>query len=420
MDAFCRDCLTPCPPDLAATKRCPACASPRILRHDELFSLSIAHMDCDSFYASVEKRDDPALADLPVIIGGGRRGVVSTACYIARIHGVRSAMPMFKALDLCPDAVVIRPRMEVYVEASRQIKACMQDVTPIVEPLSLDEAFLDLRGTARLHGTSPALTMARLVRRIEEEVGVTASVGLSHNKFLAKIASDLDKPKGFSVIGEAETLDFLTDQPVKLIWGVGASLQGKLKADGLNTIGDIRGREEVDLVARYGSMGKRLHGLSRGEDFRRISTDPGMKSISAETTFDVDISDLEALEAHLWRLAVRVADRAKAKETAGRVITVKLKTRDFKTVTRQSAQASPTNLADTIFKEGRALLTLVLNKAPFRLIGIGISDLTDEAVRPAIDLFDPSADSRAKAERATDKIRDRFGADAILKGRSLK
>ena len=420
MDAFCRDCLTPCPPAPAAPKRCPACASPRILSHPELFSLSIAHMDCDSFYASVEKRDDPALADLPVIIGGGRRGVVSTACYIARIHGVRSAMPMFKALELCPDAVVIRPRMEVYVDVSRQIKACMHDVTPVVEPLSLDEAFLDLNGTARLHGTPPALTMARLVRRIEEEVGVTASIGLSHNKFLAKIASDLDKPKGFSVIGAAETLDFLADKPVKLIWGVGASLQGKLKADGLNTIGDIRGREEVDLVARYGSMGKRLLALSRGEDFRRISTDPGMKSISAETTFDVDITDQEALEAHLWRLAVRVADRAKAKETTGRVITVKLKTKDFKTVTRQSAQAAPTNLADTIFKEGRALLTLVRNKAPFRLIGIGISDLTDEAVRPAIDLFDPSAESRAKAEKATDKIRDRFGTDAILKGRSLK
>jgi DNA polymerase-4 len=377
-------------------------------------------MDCDSFYASVEKRDDPTLADLPVIIGGGRRGVVSTACYIARIHGVRSAMPIFKALELCPDAVVIRPRMEAYVEASRQIKACMQDVTPVVEPLSLDEAFLDLRGTERLHGTPPALTMVRLVRRIEEEVGVTASVGLSHNKFLAKIASDLDKPKGFSVIGKAETLDFLEGKPVKLIWGVGASLQGKLKADSLNTIGDIRGREEVDLIARYGSMGKRLHALSRGEDFRRISTDPSMKSISAETTFDTDISDKEALEAHLWRLAVRVADRAKAKETTGRVITVKLKTGDFKTVTRQSAQDAPTNLADTIFKEGRALLSLVLNKSPFRLIGVGISDLSEEKGEAAIDLFDPGAESRAKAEKATDVIRGRFGTDAIQKGRSLK
>ena len=419
MDAFCRDCLTPCPPAPAAPKRCPACASPRILSHPELFSLPIAHMDCDSFYASVEKRDDPALADLPVIIGGGRRGVVSTACYIARIHGVRSAMPMFKALELCPDAVVIRPRMEVYVDVSRHIKALMHEVTPLVEPLSLDEAFLDLKGTERLHGAPPALTMARLVRRIEEEVGVTASVGLSHNKFLAKIASDLDKPKGFSVIGAAETLDFLAPQPVKLIWGVGASLQAKLKADGLNTIGDIRGRDEIDLTARYGSMGKRLHHLSRGEDYRGVSNDTGMKSTSAETTFDVDISDREALEAHLWRLSVRVADRAKAKETTGRVITVKLKTRDFRTVTRQMAQPAPTNLADTIFKEARALLALVLDKAPFRLIGVGVSDLSDETGAPAADLFDPGAEARAKAERATDKIRNRFGSDAIQKGRSL-
>lgn len=419
MDAFCRDCLSPCPPKERAANRCPACGSPRVLAHPELFSLGVAHMDCDSFYASVEKRDDPDLADHPVIIGGGRRGVVSTACYIARIHGVRSAMPMFKALELCPDAIVIRPRMEVYVNVSREIKALMQEVTPLVEPLSLDEAFLDLRGTERLHGTPPALTMARLVRRIEKEVGVTASVGLSHNKFLAKIASDFDKPKGFSVIGKAETLDFLAPQPVKLIWGVGASLQSKLKADGLNTIGDIRARDEVELIARYGSMGRRLSALSRGEDARVISSKSAMKSISAETTFDQDISDIEALEAHLWRLAVRVADRTKAKETTGRVVTLKLKTRDFKTITRQAAQAAPTNLADTVFSEGRALLSLVSKKGPFRLIGIGISDLGHEEGRIAQDLFDPNAEKRAKAEKATDKIRERFGTDAILKGRSL-
>ena len=415
MPSLCRDCLT----QFETGPRCPACGRPRVISHSELWDLSIAHMDCDAFYASVEKRDNPELADKPVIIGGGRRGVVSTACYVARIRGVRSAMPMFKALDLCPDAVVVKPRMSVYAEVSKQIRAMMEELTPAIEPLSLDEAFLDLKGTERLHGAPPALTMARLVRRIEEEVGVTASVGLSHNKFLAKIASDLDKPKGFSVIGAAEMLDFLAPQPVKLIWGVGASLQAKLKADGLNTIGDIRGRDEIDLTARYGSMGKRLFHLSRGEDYRAVSSDAGMKSISAETTFDADISDREALEAHLWRLAVRVADRAKAKETTGRVVTVKLKTRDFKTVTRQMAQEAPTNLADGIFKEARALLALVLDKAPFRLIGVGISDLSDEVGRASTDLFDPGAESRAKAERATDKIRNRFGADAILKGRSL-
>lgn len=376
-------------------------------------------MDCDCFYAAVEKRDDPSLADKPVIIGGGRRGVVSTACYIARIQGVRSAMPMFKALEACPDAVVIRPRMDAYVKASRAIRTLMESVTPLVEPLSLDEAFMDLRGTERVHGAPAAVTMAKLVQRIEDEVGVTASVGLSHNKFLAKMASDLDKPKGFSVIGAAETLDFLEPQPVKMIWGVGAAMQAKLKGDGLNTIGDIRKREETALIARYGSMGKRLHELSHGRDFRSIERDTAMKSVSAETTFNDDIADKEALEAHIWRLAVRVGDRAKAKEVSGRVVTLKLKTSDFKTVTRQTAMSAPTQLSDTVFQQGRALLPLVIDKGPFRLIGVGISDLTDEAGEAAIDLFDPKAETRAKAERATDKIRARFGSDAIKKGRSL-
>ncbi|MGB0410763.1 MAG: DNA polymerase IV, partial [Pikeienuella sp.] len=259
----------------------------------------------------------------------------------------------------------------------------------------------------------------RLLRKIEEEVGVSASVGLSHNKFLAKMASDLDKPKGFSVIGAAETLDFLAPLPVKMIWGVGAAMQAKLKGDGLNTIGDIRKREEVDLIARYGSMGKRLHELSNGRDVRRIERDTAMKSVSAETTFDTDISNKDALEAHIWRLAVRVGDRAKAKDVSGRVVTLKLKTSDFKTVTRQTALSAPTQLSDTVFQRGRALLPLVIGKSPFRLIGVGISDLTDEAGEAAVDLFDPKAETRAKAERATDKIRAKFGPDAIKKGRSL-
>lgn len=415
MARFCRDCFE----TFDHPGRCPVCASPRVLSHPEVLSLGVAHLDCDCFYAAVEKRDDPTLADKPVIIGGGRRGVVSTACYIARIQGVRSAMPMFKALEACPDAVVIRPRMDAYVEASREIRRLMESVTPLVEPLSLDEAFMDLRGTERLHGAPPSITMARLLRKIEEEVGVSASVGLSHNKFLAKMASDLDKPKGFSVIGAAETLDFLAPLPVKMIWGVGAAMQAKLKGDGLNTIGDIRKREEVDLIARYGSMGKRLHELSNGRDVRRIERDTAMKSVSAETTFDTDISNKDALEAHIWRLAVRVGDRAKAKDVSGRVVTLKLKTSDFKTVTRQTALSAPTQLSDTVFQRGRALLPLVIGKGPFRLIGVGISDLTDEAGEAAVDLFDPKAETRAKAERATDKIRAKFGPDAIKKGRSL-
>lgn len=385
-------------------------------------TLGVAHMDCDCFYAAVEKRDDPSLAEKPLIIGGGRRGVVSTACYIARIAGVRSAMPMFKALALCPDAVVLPPRMDAYVAASRQIKAMMLEVTPVVEPLSLDEAFLDLRGTERLHQLPPAIVMARLINRIEDEIGITASVGLSHNKYLAKVASDLDKPRGFSIVGEAETLDFLADKPVSMIWGVGAAMLAKLKGDGLNTMMDLRRQPPEALMARYGSMGKRLAELSRGRDNRRISADSAMKSVSAETTFNEDTAAEDVLTAHLWRLAVRVADRAKAKELAGRVISIKLKTHNFRTISRQHALSSPTQLADVMFRHSRDLLQLVIEKGPFRLIGVGISDLSDESAGQTLgegDLFDPGAATRAKAERATDAIRGRFGKDAIIKGRSL-
>ena len=421
MATLCRDCLSLSEQWAGRPARCASCGSPRGLDHPELTELGVAHIDCDAFYASVEKRDDPSLAPLPVIIGGGRRGVVSTACYVARIRGVRSAMPMFKALEACPEAIVIRPRMEVYVEVSRQIKTLFQEVTPLVEPLSLDEAFLDLRGTERLHGAPPAVVLARLVKRIEREVGVTASVGLSHNKFLAKIASDLDKPKGFSIIGKAETLDFLEPKPVSIIWGVGKAFQQKLRADGLTTIGDIRARDPEALLARYGAMGKRLSALSRGEDHREISSRSEMKSVSSETTFETDISDRDLLEAHLWRLSVKVADRMKAKEIAGRTVTLKLKTRDFRTLTRQTRLDSPAQLADTLYRRGAELLTLVLAKAPFRLIGVGFSDLTPEqpaAILP--DLFDPQATRRAQAETATDQIRAKFGKDAIIKGRGLR
>lgn len=191
--------------------------------------MTIAHMDCDAFYASVEKRDNPELASKPVIIGGGKRGVVSTACYVARISGVRSAMPMFQALKLCPDAVVIKPRMSAYVEVSRAVRAMMDELTPEVEPLSLDEAFMDLSGTEKLHGHPQAVMLARLVKRMKDELGITGSIGLSHNKFLAKVASDLDKPRGFSVIGRAETADFLRDKPVRLIWGIGPAAQASLE-----------------------------------------------------------------------------------------------------------------------------------------------------------------------------------------------
>lgn len=417
MPALCRDCLT----EISEGRRCPVCGSPRVVAHKELFSLSIAHMDCDAFYASVEKRDNPDLASKPVIIGGGRRGVVSTACYVARIRGVRSAMPMFKALKLCPDAVIIRPRMDAYVEASRAIRKMMEDLTPDIEPLSLDEAFMDLSGTERLHGAPPAVMLARLVRRMRDELGLTGSIGLSHNKFLAKVASDLDKPHGFSVIGKAETDAFLRDKPVRLIWGVGAAAQTSLEKAGIRTFSDLLRWDRTELIARFGSMGDRLWHLARGQDFRRVSAHTPMKSISNETTFHEDTSDPDLLDGHLWRMAEKVSDRAKAKGLAGRVVTLKLKRADHSLLSRRISLRDGTQLADTIYRTARGLFDQVGNEGPYRLLGCGLSDLIPEgAADLSGDLLDPQARQRSKAERAADEIRARFGTDAILKGRSLR
>lgn len=417
MKAFCRDCLNLCPPE----RRCPVCGSPRLVRHAELFDLSIAHMDCDAFYASVEKRDNPDLRDKPVIIGGGKRGVVSTACYIARIQGVRSAMPMFQALKLCPEAEVVKPRMSVYVETSRAIKDLMEELTPAIEPLSLDEAFLDLTGTTKLHGVPPAVQMARLVRRMEKEIGVSGSVGLSHNKFLAKIASDLDKPRGFSVIGKAETEGFLKDKPVSLIWGVGKAFQATLEKDGIRTFTDILRWERKDLGARYGQMGDRLWHLAHGLDYRRVSNNAPVKSISNETTFFEDTGSLSVLDGHIWRLAEKVSDRAKAKNWNGRVVTLKVKQSNHQILSRRTSLYDPTQVADRIYAVARGLLDQVIDKGPFRLIGVGLSHLEPaEAAETFGDLLEPNAVKREQAERASDKIRAKFGDAAILKGRSLR
>ncbi|MCK8485457.1 DNA polymerase IV [Aliiroseovarius sp. S2029] len=417
MPALCRDCLT----QFDDARRCPSCRSPRVIAHPELFDLTIAHMDCDAFYASVEKRDNPDLADKPVIIGGGKRGVVSTACYVARIRGVRSAMPMFQALKLCPDAVVIRPRGSHYAAVSKEIRAMMDELSPSIEPLSLDEAFLDMTGTAKLHGAPPAVMLARLVKRMQDELGLTGSIGLSHNKFLAKVASDLDKPRGFSVIGKAETARFLHDKPVGLIWGVGGVSQAALEKAGIRTFADLLRWEKTDLIARFGGMGERLWHLARGEDKRRVSAHAPVKSISNETTFFEDTSDLDLLDGHLWRLSEKVSDRAKARDLAGRVVTLKLKRADFRALSRQSNLGDVTQSADRIYRTVRTLLDTVADQGPFRLIGVGLSHLgTADNADLCDDLLDPHAAKRRAAERATDKIRARFGHDSIAKGRGIR
>ena len=417
MPALCRDCLA-CFEGTPA--RCPACGRPRMLSHPELFELTIAHVDCDAFYASVEKRDDPTLVARPVIVGGGTRGVVSTCCYIARIAGVRSAMPMFQALKLCPDAVVIRPRGAHYAAVSRQIRALFDALTPQVEPLSLDEAFLDLSGTERLHHAPPAVLLARLAKAVEAEVGVTVSVGLSHNKFLAKIASDLDKPRGFAVIGRADTEAFLRDQPVRLLWGVGAATQAALAGAGIRTLADIRRQDRAAFARRFGPAADRLWRLSDGQDSRRVAPDTALKSVSNETTFEADLSDRDLLDAHLWRLVEKASDRMKAMGLVGRVITLKLRRADFSLLSRRVSLHDATQLADTAWHAAAGLLAGVREPGPFRLIGVGFSDLTAAPTSdPVGDLLDPGAATRAAAERAADAIRARFGPQAIIKGRGL-
>ncbi|MER8521084.1 MULTISPECIES: DNA polymerase IV [unclassified Mesorhizobium] len=410
---FCRDCLSF---QRSEAGRCERCGSPRLARHPELYRLRLAHIDCDAFYAAVEKRDNPALKDRPLIIGGGKRGVVSTACYIARIHGVRSAMPMFKALEACPEAVVLPPDMEKYVRVGREVRAMMQALTPLVEPLSIDEAFLDLAGTERLHGLPPAVVLARFALGVEKEIGITVSAGLSYCKFLAKVASDFRKPRGFSVIGEAEAIGFLAEQPVTLIWGVGKAFAATLERDGIRTIGQLQRMERGDLMRRYGVMGDRLYRLSRGEDDRRVVPDQDAKSVSAETTFDTDIASVDELVSVLRALSEKVSARLKKSGIAGRTVVLKLKTQDFKIRTRNRQLGDPTRLADRIFQTGLELLRKEADGTKYRLLGIGVSDLSDDDRADPPDLVDVQSRKRAMAEGAIDTLRGKFGRRAVETG----
>jgi DNA polymerase-4 len=417
MPALCRDCLNLFP----AGPRCEACRSPRVVSHDELDKLRIAHVDCDAFFAAVEKRDDPSLADKPVIIGGGRRGVVATACYVARTYGVRSAMPMFKALAACPDAVVIRPDMDKYRVAGRAVREMMLALTPLVEPLSIDEAFLDLTGTETLHGGPPAVALARFAKEVRRQVGITVSIGLSHNKFLAKVASDLDKPQGFSVIGEAETLAFLENRPVGLIWGVGKAMQERLARDGVRLIGDLRRFDEADLFRRHGSEGQRLHRLARGVDTRRVSPERETKSVSAETTFDQDIRDLNQLSPILWELCEKVAKRLKSAELAAGGVSLKLKTADFQTLTRARSGLPATQLAKRLYQPARELLAgEARGRTAYRLIGIGAIGLQPADAADRGDLLDTEIVRDKAAETALDAIRAKFGDAAVIRGTAIR
>lgn len=412
--AICRDCLWN---GDRHTVRCPACDSRRVISHDQLADLTIAHLDCDAFYASVEKRDRPELRDRPVIIGGGRRGVASTCCYIARQYGVHSAMPMFKALKACPEAVVIKPDFTKYVAESKRIFDAIGRLTPLVQTLSLDEAWIDLSGTERLNGGPAALQLVRLQAWIEAETGLTVSIGLAPNRFLAKIASELDKPRGFSVIG-SEAPALLAPKPVSILPGVGPVFSKTLRSDGFATIGSLAAADPRDLIKRYGESGLRLHDLANGRDARAVKPGHERKGMSAETTFNEDLTNAADLEAELWSLCEKLASKARRDGVSSRVIVLKLRRTDFRIVTRRTSLAEPVQTARALFAAGRALMIPELG-IPYRLIGIGLGDLVEPADTPSA-LFESPEARTLKTETAIDVLRAKFGKSAVVAGRALK
>jgi len=417
MPSLCRDCDAEVSDQSDA---CPNCGSYRIISHPELHNLSIAHIDCDAFFAAIEKRDNPDLKDKPVIVGGGKRGVVATCCYIARLNGVRSAMPMFKALKACPEAVVVKPRREAYSAASKQIREKFEALTPKVQMLSVDEGFLDLSGTTRINDAYPAMSLSRLAREIEADIGITISIGLAENKFLAKTASELDKPRGFAVLAKDEAVEMMAEKKVGFLHGVGKQLAKKLERDGFRVVGDLQTAEARDLIRHYGETGLWLHQRSLGIDNRPVRTDTIRKSVSAERTFNEDMSDYKLLEDRLWQVCEETSIRAKRSNVEGSTITLKLKSKDFRNLTRSITIATPTNLANVLFRHAKPLLEKETRQGrAYRLIGIGISHLED-ARWDTRDLVDPGVEKRAKAERASDAARSRFGNASVVTGRAIR
>jgi DNA polymerase-4 len=412
MPTLCRDCCSILPDAAVA---CPDCRPGRIVSHTELFRLTIAHVDCDAFYASVEKRDRPELASRPVIVGGGKRGVVSAACYVARMYGVKSAMPMFKALKACPDAVVIRPDFAKYTEASRAVRTLMNELTPLVQLLSIDEAVMDLAGTEALHGVPPAVVLARFALRVEREVGIMVSIGLAANRLMGKIAAGRNKPRGFAVIGADEARTLLASEPVRLMPGIGPALARKLETLGITRLGHLQVLTDRDAIRKLGEDGPALVRRARGEDARAVHTGRDTKSVSAETTFATDLTTIPDLERHLWRLSEKLARRLKADDLAAAGVVLKLKTASFASRTRAARLPAPTVLPDRLFGAARELLAREATGTAFRLIGIGASPL---APRDAADHGD-LADTETPRMAAIDALRERFGEDSVIKGRAL-
>ncbi len=413
---ICRDCA-----NFSTDKiKCHKCNSPRILEHDELLSLNIAHIDCDAFYASVEKSRNPLLINKPVIVGGGKRGVVTTCCYIARIKGVKSAMPIFKAKKLCPEAIIIHPKMTLYKRISKIVFSKFNQLTPLVETIAFDEAYLDFSGTYQLYKKTPAELLVKLALEIEKQLGITISIGLSENKFLAKLASSFNKPRGFTVIGKSEKLEFIKNLHIKNIPGIGPSLQKKFERNSIITIDNLRKLDKKKLINGFGNFGGTVWNMARGIDERKVNPSNQRKSISKETTFETNISDFNELKKTLWALSENVSEILKKNNTFARLLTLKLKRHNFKTITCSFTFLEPTYLAENIYQTAISLLKNKIEQAPFRLIGLSTSKFCIEKQQSFSNLkLNKKSQKIEKTEHVVDKIRLKFGKEIIKKGRSM-
>lgn len=379
---------------------------------------AILHVDMDAFYASVEQRDDPSLRGKPVIVGGTKgRGVVSAASYEARKFGVHSAMPISTARRLCPQGIFVPVRMSHYADISRQIRAIFLSFTPLVEPLSLDEAFLDVHGCEGLFGPAPEI--ARKIKdRVRAETGLVASVGVAPNKYLAKLASDIGKPDGYVILQPEQVTDFLAPLPVSRIWGVGAKGEKRLHDMGIRTIGQIAGLPEKLLSDRLGEMGRHIWRLANGIDDRTVVPDREAKSVSTETTFGHDIGDRATLRVWLLDLVDHLASRLRHEGLWARTIDLKIRSSDFRTITRSATLAEATNGTNAIWKVAGELFerSLSAELMPVRLLGVGATKLTREPIVQG-NLFEENADPKQAAlDQTIDTIRGQFGNASIKRG----
>jgi DNA polymerase-4 len=385
--------------------------------------LHILHVDMDAFYASVEQRDRPELRGLPVIVGGSAqgRGVVCATSYEARKFGIHSAMPASRARRLCPGGIFLPVCMKHYAQVTRQIRDIFLAFTPLVEPLSLDEAYLDVRGCESLFG--PAVDIARqLKERIRRETGLVASVGVASNKFLAKLASDLSKPDGLLVAEPGQVTTFLAALPVNRIWGVGAKGERRLHRLGIRTVGELAATAEKVLIDHFGEAGRHVWQLAQGRDDRPVLPDREAKSVSTETTFARDIGDRSVLRSWLLELVEQLGQRLRHVGVAGRTVELKVRTSDFQTYVRSTTLAEPTDVTEVIWQAARELFERRVREEwlPLRLLGVGASGLTPSATAEGYLFEEPWRTKQRALDRATDAIHKAFGTDSIRRAHSLR